>query len=68
MIELTKLNGKSFILNAELIETIETTPDSVVTLINDKKFVVKEPKESIVKKVIKYKQEIYCNKIEYKKS
>lgn len=68
MIELTKLNGKSFILNAELIETIETTPDSVVTLINDKKFVVKEPKESIVKKVIKYKQEIYCNKIEDKKS
>lgn len=66
MIELTKLNGKSFILNAELIETIETTPDSVITLVNDKKFVVRESRELIVEKVIKYKKEINCNKIEYK--
>lgn len=62
MIELTKLNGKCFVLNAELIETIETTPDSVITLVNEKKFVVKESSEDIIKKVINYKQKINFDK------
>ena len=47
MIKLTKFNSDSkkegeFILNAELIQTIETTPDTVITLVNEKKFIVEE--------------------------
>lgn len=58
LIELTKLNGKRFVLNAELIETIETTPDAVITLTTDKKYVVKESKDEIILKVLHYKSKI----------
>lgn len=62
MIELTKLNGRSFVLNADLIQAIEITPDSVVTLTNETKYVVKESKEEIIEKVIDYKRKIYGTK------
>jgi len=42
IIELTKLNEKKFLLNNDLIEVIEETPDTIITLINGKKIVVKE--------------------------
>ena len=50
MIKLTRFNSDSkqrgeFILNAELIQTIETTPDTVITLVNEKKFIVEETAE-----------------------
>lgn len=62
MIELTKLNGRSFVLNADLIQAIEITPDTVITLTNETKYVVKESKEEIVKKVMDYKRKIFGNK------
>jgi flagellar protein FlbD len=60
MIELTKLGGKGFVVNAELIETIETTPDTIITLTTDKKYVVMEKKEEIILKIVKYKRQIHC--------
>jgi len=39
MIELTRLNGEAFVLNAELIETIVASPDTVVTLVNGHRYV-----------------------------
>lgn len=62
MIELRKLNGRSFILNAELIQTVEATPDTVITLTNDTKLVVQEKKEEVAQKVIEYKRKIYGTK------
>lgn len=62
MIELTKLNGKVFVLNADLIQAIESTPDTVITLTNETKYVVKESKEEIVNRVIDYKKLIYGSK------
>lgn len=61
MIELTRLNGKTYILNADLIQTIESTPDTVVTLVTNKKLVVLETKEDIINKVINYKKSIFTN-------
>jgi len=58
MIELTKLNGAQFILNAELIETIEATPDTVVTLINGRKMMVKESVDDVVTKAVEYKKRL----------
>jgi len=58
MIKLTKLNDVLFVLNADLIETIEATPDTIITLLNGKKFVVKESIEEIVEKAITYQQRI----------
>ncbi|MDI3540535.1 Swarming motility protein SwrD [Koleobacter methoxysyntrophicus] len=59
MIQLTKLNGTGFILNADLIETIDYTPDTVITLINNKKIVVKESPHDIIEKVINYRRRIF---------
>ncbi|ADL07866.1 flagellar FlbD family protein [Thermosediminibacter oceani] len=58
MVELTKLNGKRFYLNAELIETIEPTPDTVIKLTNEKTYIVRESPEEVVNKVIEYKRRI----------
>ncbi|NMB32957.1 MAG: flagellar FlbD family protein [Clostridium sp.] len=64
MIRLTKLNGVQFILNCELIETIEQTPDTIISTTNGKKFVVTETIEKIVEKVLWYKRKIYLFKDE----
>ena len=58
MIKLRRLNGKEFVLNAELIETIEKTPDTVITLINEHKYVVEDDVDEIIGKVIEYKQKL----------
>ncbi len=58
MIRLTRLNGSTFVLNCELIESVESTPDTVVTTINGKKLVVAETIEQIVDKVVQYKGKI----------
>ena len=59
MIDVTRLNKKSYVLNCEWIETIEETPDTVITLTNGKKIVVAETVEEIVQKVIEYKQNCF---------
>ncbi|MDU4959901.1 MAG: flagellar FlbD family protein [Sporomusaceae bacterium] len=57
MIKLAKLKSQDeFILNAELIETIEETPDTVITLTNGKKLIVDEPMDGIVRKVMEYRR------------
>ena len=61
MIKLTKFNSEVnkkgvFILNAEIIETIEETPDTVVTLINGKKLIVDEPMDEVVRRVMAYRR------------
>jgi len=58
MIKLTRLNDTEFVLNCELVETVESTPDTVISTINGKKLVVKESVEEVVEKVIKYKGNI----------
>ncbi|GBU23134.1 hypothetical protein R80B4_03050 [Fibrobacteres bacterium R8-0-B4] len=56
MIALQKLNGEEFVLNSDHIETVESTPDTVVTLNSGKKYIVGNSIEDIVRKTIKYKQ------------
>ena len=61
MIKLTRFNSEKkqkaeFVLNAEITETIEETPDTVITLTNGKKIIVEEPMEEVVRQVVKYKR------------
>ena len=61
MIKLTKFNTESrkkgeFVLNAEVIQTVEETPDTVITLVNGQKFVVDEPVDEVVRRVMKYRR------------
>ncbi len=59
MIDLTRLNGTSFSLNAELIETVEEVPDTVLTLTTGKKIFVKESRQTVKNLVLLYKQEVF---------
>ncbi len=56
MILLTLLNDNKIVVNAELIKTIETTPDTVISFVNGEKLIVKEKVEDVVEKVITYKR------------
>ena len=58
MITLTRLSGSVFVLNSDLIERIDATPDSVVTLIDGKKYVVAETLEEIIDLVRTYRGEV----------
>jgi flagellar protein FlbD len=58
MITLTRLSGSVFVLNSDLIERIDQTPDSVVTLIDGKKYVVSESLEDIIDRVRAYRGEV----------
>ncbi len=55
MIQLTRLNHVPLIVNADLIEHVEVTPDTVVTLTTGQKFLVLESSEEIVAKVIQFR-------------
>lgn len=59
MICLTKLNGKEFFINHEMIETMEKTPDTVITLKDGKKIIALESPEDIVEKIIQHKRRIF---------
>ncbi|NLY54225.1 MAG: flagellar FlbD family protein [Firmicutes bacterium] len=59
MISLTRLNGITFWLNAELIETVESTPDVVVTLTNGRKYVVRETIEEVVTAIENYRVRLF---------
>ncbi len=58
MIQLTRLSGQSFVLNAEMIQEIEATPDTIVTLNSGQKIMVKETVDVVWEAVIDYKRTI----------
>ena len=58
MINVTAMNNKELILNADHIEKIEEVPETLITLTNGKKYIVLEGVEEIVEKVIIYKNKI----------
>lgn len=59
MIKVSRLNGRELVVNAEMIETMEATPDTVVTLTNGKRLVVREGVDEMIRRVIEYKRGIY---------
>jgi len=63
MITLTNLNGNSFVLNSNLIETIESIPETKITLTNGKYFLVSEIKEDIIREVIAYNRQLFQNSL-----
>ncbi|MCB0883092.1 MAG: flagellar FlbD family protein [Thermoleophilia bacterium] len=56
MITLHKLNGGEFVLNAELIETLEATPDTTIALIDRRHIMVAESVDEVVDKVMRYRR------------
>lgn len=63
MIMVTRINDSTFYINAELIETVEETPNTVITLTTGRKFIVKESAQRIRELVIEYKRKIFCEEL-----
>lgn len=59
MIEVTKLSGQKILVNPDLLEIVEETPDTVVTLTTGKKIIVKESRQEIKNLVILYRKGIF---------
>lgn len=58
MITLTKLNGDEFVLNCDLIETVEENPDTTIRLTSKNLYIVREPMAEIVRKVIAFRRTV----------
>ena len=58
MIKVTTLSDSLMVLNGELIEKIESVPETVITLVNGKKYLVKESVDEVLEKVYEYKRRI----------
>ncbi|CAH2214018.1 flagellar FlbD family protein [Tepidibacter aestuarii] len=58
MIKVKRLNNEEFVINCDLIETLENTPDTVITLTNGNKYIVKEDVNTIIQKVKAFKKDI----------
>ena len=59
MICLTHFNGGQFYLNADIIQTVEATPDTIITLINNQKMLVKDKADEVVEKIINYQRTVH---------
>ncbi len=58
MIRVTRLDGSELTINCELLESVERTPDTVISLYNNHKLVVREPVEEIVDRVLAYRRKV----------
>ena len=63
MIDLTGMNNKEFILNADHIEKIEEVPETLITLTNDKKYIVLESVDEVKDAVLRYKNRIFTYRL-----
>lgn len=61
MITLRRINGERFTINADLIETVESTPDTVIRLMNGHRYVVAEPMDEIVDLVVQYRRQVFLS-------
>ncbi len=59
MIRLKRLNGKEFVINCDLIEFIESTPDTVIKMTTGNKVIVTDTIDEVINKVVEYKRSIY---------
>jgi flagellar protein FlbD len=58
MIRLTRLNGSSIALNSDLIKFVENAPDTVITLINGEKMIVRESTEDLIQKLVEFRRSV----------
>ena len=60
MIEVTKLNGTKTLVNEDLIETVESNPDTVISFTTGRKIIVKESRQDIKTLVKSYRKDIFA--------
>ena len=63
MIRLTRLNGDEFYLNAEHVQTIESTPDTHIVTTNGQSYVAREPAREVADQVIAYQRRVHTSPV-----
>ena len=58
MVQLTRLNNQCVMVNSDLIKFVEQSPDTLITLLNGEKFMVRENPEEIVKRIVEYRRSV----------
>ncbi|MFN7922325.1 MAG: flagellar FlbD family protein [Bryobacteraceae bacterium] len=66
MIKLTRINHKPLVVNGDLIEHVEATPDTVVTMTTGQKFVVLESAEDVIQRMVDYRRAIQLPALEHR--
>ena len=61
MINLTRLNGAEIVVNANVVESLEATPDTVLSLTSGQKLAVRETISEVVEKVIRYQRQVHTS-------
>jgi flagellar protein FlbD len=59
VIQQTRLNGQPIMVNADLIESVEPTPDTVITLVSGNKLIVRDSMDDIERRIVAFKRKIY---------
>ena len=59
MIRLTRMQNRPFVLNSDLIETVEETPDTVITMTTGHKYLVEESAETVIHRIITFRARCY---------
>ena len=54
-----RLNGQPIMVNADLIESVESTPDTVITLVSGNKLIVRDSFDAIQDRIVEFKRKIY---------
>ena len=60
MIEVTKMNGQKLLINPDLMEMVEETPDTVVTLTTGRKIIIKESRQDLKNLVKSYRKDVFA--------
>lgn len=61
MIEVTKMNGRKVLVNPDLIEFVEETPDTVVLFTTGRKIIIKESRQEVKNLVKSYRKDIFAD-------
>ena len=61
MIEVTKINGTKVLINPDLMELVEETPDTVIAFTTGRKIIVKESRQEVKNLVILYRKDIFAD-------
>ncbi len=59
MIAVTRFDHSEFVLNAEFIQSVESTPDTHIVLFNGHSYVVLEDREEVVQRIVDYRRSVY---------
>lgn len=63
MLKLTRFDGQEIVVNVDLIEFVEKTPDTVISLVSNRKILVRESVDEVIEKALEYKRRFFLEEM-----